>query len=213
MWNSELYGNYRNRSFNDIYPEVEQFIEDYHEFNKGILESAISDTAATTTWLLLSARYGNSTVASQNEEQFKLKLFATIFMFGPTWEKRVEIQKAIRDLFKDGELSEDIIQGGKAIYNSALNPSQAVAYGEGAEIGEGTNTMEELKYINSQNTTNYKKSKADAFATIIQLLNSDVTSRYLAQFKKLFLTVVSPEIPLWYVTDLNNTDTEVEDDN
>lgn len=70
--------------------------------------------------------------------------------------------------------------------------------------------MTELKYINQQNTTNYKKSLPEAYAILIELLNTDVTSRFLAQFAKLFLKVVSPEIPLWYVTD--RRDPEVDDE-
>lgn len=196
-----LYGNYRNRKFNDIYPEVEQFEQDYDEFNNGILDASVSGTAIDTIWLLLSARYGNSTVASQNEEQFKLKLFSTIFMYGPTWEKKVEIQKSVRGLIQDGKISEDLLRGGKAIYNTALNPGQKVAGGKGSATGEGTNTLDELTYINQQNTTNYQKSLPEAYSILTNLLETDVTSAFLDRFKKLFLTVVTPELPLWYVSD------------
>lgn len=209
MWDAELYGNYRNRSFNDIYPEVDQFEQDYSEFNKGLLASGVSGTAVDTIWVLLSARYGNSTVASANEEQFKLKLFTTIFMYGPTWEKRLKIQEKVRGLIDDeGNISEDLLLGGKAIYNTALNPSTAVQSGDGGNVG--TNTMTELKYINQQNTTNYKKSLPEAYSILTGLLETDVTSQFLDRFKKLFLTVVSPEVPLWYVTD--RRDPEVDDE-
>ena len=194
MWDADLYGNYRNRTFADIYPEVEQFEQDYTDFNTGMLDNGVSGTALYTIWMLLHARYGNSTVASANEEQFKLKLFTTIFMYGPTWEKRLEIQKQIRELD-----IEDIRQGGKAIYNTALNPGQKVVSGD--DPNSGTNTLTELKYINQQNTTNYKKSLPEAYSILIELLNTDVTSKFLAQFAKLFLKVVTPEVPLWYITD------------
>lgn len=194
MWDAELYGNYRNRTFADIYPEVDQFEQDYADFNTGMLDNGVSGTALYTIWMLLHARYGNSTVASANEEQFKLKLFTTIFMYGPTWEKRLEIQKQIREMDID-----EIRQGGKAIYNTALNPGQKVVSGD--DPNSGTNTLTELKYINQQNTTNYKKSLPEAYSILIELLNTDVTSKFLAQFAKLFLKVVTPEVPLWYITD------------
>lgn len=200
----DLYGNYRNRKFNDIWPEVESFEQDYNEFNTGLLDNSISSTAITTLFYLLSARYGNSTVASANEYQFKLKVFSTIFMYGPTWEKRLEIQKAVRNM----DL-EEVRKGGKAIYNSALNPAQPVAGGKGAATGDGTNTLEELTYINQQNTTNYKKSLPEAYAILTDLLETDVTAEFLDKFKKLFLTVVSPELPLWYIynkEDINDGD-------
>lgn len=196
-----LYGNYRNRNFNDIYPEVDKFEQDYKEFNTGILDNSISSDAIRTVWLLLSARYGNSTVASENEYQFKLKLFTTIFMYGPTWEKRIEIQKAVRGLINaDGTISDELRQGGKAIYNTALNPAQPVIGGKGNATGEGMNTLEELTYINSQNTTNYKKSLPESYSILVSLLETDVTAQFLDKFKKLFLTMVSPELPLWYIT-------------
>ena len=177
-----LYGNYRNLKFTGVWSDVSSFLSDYS--SNGIT-STISNESASTLYYLLYARYGNSTIASSDVNQFKYKVFSTIFMYGPTWEKRLEIQKAIREL-----PLEEIQKGGKAIYNTALNPNQAPT----------TGALEELKYINSQNTTNYKKSKVDAYAVLINLLKTDVTERFIEEFKKLFLTVVSPELPLWYRT-------------
>lgn len=204
MWNSELYGNYRNRTFADIWPEVDEFLSDYSEFSENLLDQTISDTAATTLFYLLYARYGNSTVASSDENQFKYKLFSLIFTYGPTWEKRLEIQKAIRNFISKDEngnitISKEVTRGGKAIYNSALNPSSQVS----GTSGGGTNSLEELTYINAQNTTNYVKSTPEAYAIIWDMMKTDVTTEFLSKFKKLFLIVVSPELPLWYITDTN----------
>lgn len=204
MWHSDLYGNYRNRKFNDIWPELEGFQSDYDEFNTGIIDNSISDDAVATLFYLLSSQYGNSTIASANEYQFKMKVFATIFMYGPTWEKRLEIQKNIRNL----DL-EEIQKGGKAVYNTALNPAQPVSGGQGTSSGEGMNTLDELTYINQQNTTNYKKSLPEAYAILWDLLETDVTLEFLDKFKKLFLKVVTPEVPLWYVS---NQEVEIDDD-
>lgn len=178
----QLYGNYRNRKFTDIWGEVDEFLADYN--NNGIAAN-ISNISATTLFYLLYARYGNSTIASSDENQFKYKVFSTIFMYGPTWEKRLEVQKAVRELSLD-----EVLDGGKAIYNTALNPSTAPS----------TDTIDELPYINTQNTTKYKKSKVDAYGIILNLLETDVTEEFIGKFKKLFLTVVSPELPLWYIS-------------
>lgn len=204
MWHSPLYGNYRNRTFNQIWPDVDDFTSDYDEFNTDIIDNSISEQAATTLFYLLSAQYGNSTVASSNEYQFKMKLFSLIFMYGPSWEKRLEIQKSIREMD-----IEEVRKGGKAIYNSALNPAQPVAAGQGAPAGEGTNTLDELTYINQQNTTNYKKSLPEAYAIMWDMIRADVTKDFLTKFKNLFLKVVTPELPLWYVSD---KEVEIDDD-
>ena len=179
---SSLYGNFRARTFADIYTELKTFKEDYAD--NGI-PSTISDASLTTLYYLLYARYGNSCIASSDENQFKYKLFSTIFMYGPAWQKRLDIQKKLMELSDD-----ELVKGATAIYNSALNPSQAPS----------TQTLEELNYINSQNTTKYKKSKLEAYAVLEELIKTDVTEAFIGKFKKLFITVVEPEEPLWYQT-------------
>lgn len=128
---SSLYGNFRTRTFTDIYTELEDFKQDYTD--NGI-PGTISEANLTTLYYLLYARYGNSNIASSDENQFKYKLFSIIFMYGPAWQKRLEIQKKLMELSDD-----EIVRGTTAIHNAALNPSQAPS----------TQTLEELNYINS----------------------------------------------------------------
>lgn len=197
MWNSPLYGNYRNRKFNQIWEDVESFTEDYNEFNSGIISNGFSnDKSVPTLFYLLSSYYGNSTVASENEYQFKMKLFSIVFMYGPTWEKRLEIQKKVREMD-----IEELRKGGRAVYNTALNPAQPVSGSKGQPTGEGMNSLDELTYINQQNTTNYSKSLPEAYAILANMLETDVTKDFIDKFKKLFLKVVTPEVPLWYISD------------
>jgi hypothetical protein len=180
---SSLYGNFRTRSFADIYTDLAAFKTDYT--TNGIPET-LSETNLTTIYYLLYARYGNSSIASSDETQFKYKLFSTIFMYGPAWQKRLEIQKKLLELSDD-----EIVKGTTAIYNTALNPSQSPS----------TQSLEELNYINSQNTTKYKKSKIEGYATLYSLIETDVTEEFIDKFKKLFITIVEPELPLWYITE------------
>lgn len=180
---SSLYGNFRTRSFADIYTELQTFKEDYAD--NGI-PATISDTNLTTLYYLLYARYGNSCIASSDETQFKYKLFSTIFMYGPAWQKRLEIQHDLVSMDID-----EAMKGTTAIHNSALNPSQSPS----------TQSLEELNYINAQNTTKYKKSKLEGYATLYTLIETDVTEEFIDKFKKLFITVVEPELPLWYKTE------------
>lgn len=190
---SDLYGNYRNRTFSDIWEDFESFLEDYRL--NGIGQVLQSQQSLQTLYFLLYARYGNSTIASFDENQFKYKVFAIIFMYGPTWEKRVQLQKEIREL-----KIEDLVKGATAIYNTALNPSTSPS----------TETLEELPYIDSQNVNKYKKSIGDAYRQLIELLETDVTAYFLDRFKSLFLSFVAPEKPLWYVTDLKEGEKEDE---
>ena len=85
----------------------------------------------------------------------------------------------------------DILAGSKAIYNSALNPG----------TDPSTASLDELTYINSQNTTNYKKSKMDAYAQLWDLLSTDVTAEFLNRFRPCFKQFVSPERHFIFVTE------------
>ena len=182
MWNNSLYGNYRQVKFTDVWQTAESFVSDYK--NNGI-ETTISDKTATTLYYLLYSRYGNSVLASSDTNRFKYDVWATIFSYGPTWEKRLEIQGKLRNLTDD-----ELFTGATQIYNHAYNPGTAPS----------TNTLDELTAINEQNTSKNKKGKMDAYAMLIALLETDVTESFLDKFKKLFLKVVQPELPLWYTT-------------
>lgn len=188
MWNKSLYGNYRQVKFTDVWQTAESFVTDYKSNGIG---TTISDKTATTLYYLLYSRYGNSVLASSDTNRFKYDVWATIFSYGPTWEKRLEIQEKLRNLTDD-----DLFTGATQIYNHAYNPGTAPS----------TNTLNELTAINEQNTSKNKKGKMDAYAMLIELLETDVTESFLDKFKKLFLRVVQPELPLWYVTNIVNDD-------
>ena len=188
MWNNSLYGNYRQVKFTDVWQTAESFVSDYK--NNGI-ETTISDKTATTLYYLLYSRYGNSVLASSDTNRFKYDVWATIFSYGPTWEKRLEIQNKLRNLTDD-----ELFTGATQIYNHAYNPGTAPS----------TNTLDELTAINEQNTSKNKKGKMDAYAMLIALLETDVTESFLDKFKKLFLKVVQPELPLWYTTNIVDDD-------
>lgn len=184
MSNAYRFPEYDTKLFTEIWEEATDFLDDYE--NAGIPKT-ISVTNATTLYYLLYAKYGNNPIANRDINQFKYKVLSIIFEYGPTWEKRLDIQSKLRNLTED-----ELIRGAKAIYNSALNPSQAPS----------TATLEELEYINAQNTTNYKKSKMEAYAQLWELLNTDVTSAFVGKFKVCFKQFVRPEKPLIYVSEI-----------
>ena len=184
MSNVEMIPQYDTKLFNEIWEDADSFLEDYN--NVGI-PTTISTQSATTLYYLLYAKYANNPLANYDENQFKYKVFSLIYSYGPTWEKKLSIQTRLRSLSED-----DLIKGSKAIYNTALNPSDA----------PGTGTLEELDYINSQNTTNYKRSVMEAYGQLWNLLSTDVTTEFINRFKICFKMVVRPERTWIYVTDL-----------
>lgn len=183
---NEMLPKYSTKIFTEIYDDAGTFV--YYYKHCGI-PTTISDSNCNTLYYLLYARYGNNPIANYDEEQFKYKVCAIIFQYGPAWEKRLAIQQNLRNLSEA-----DLLAGSKAIYNHAFNPSDA----------PGTGTLEELGFINDQNTTNYKKSKMEAYAQLWDLIDTDVTSEFLNKFKGCFKTFLAPERPLLYVTELED---------
>lgn len=186
--NCSPFGNFRTRTFSEIYGDSTAFKNSFK--NSGIpLE--ITDTSLTTLYYLLYAKYGNSHIASFDENQFKYKLQSIVFMYGPTWEKRLEIQKKLRNLSEA-----DIVKGSQAIYNSATAPGTELA---GLVDGEG-----KLDYIDGQNTTAYRKSKLEGYAILYELIKTDVSREFINKFRELFLKIVEPYSPLWYSTEIGD---------
>lgn len=189
-----LYGNYRNRKFTDIFPSVEKFKEAYT--NCGIPQQLKNVESINTIYYLLYAKYGNSTIASFDENQFIYKVMSTVYMYGPKWEKERELQEQVRDL--EGK---DLEVASTRIFNHSFNPSTAPS----------TATLDELTTINDQNVSKTKRGKLEQIAMVMDLLQRDITEEFLNKFKSFFLIIVAPELPLWYVTDDNdNNDNNAE---
>ena len=188
-WNETLFGNFRTRTFAEIfYDEERDSYEVFREMFEGSgIPLKINEASLETLFYLLYARYGNSHIASFDENQFKYKLQSTIFMYGPAWEKRVEIQDSLRNLTEA-----DLLKGSEAIYNTAHAP--------GTELAGLVNQDGKVDYLSGQNTTAYRKSKMEGYATLASLLETDVTKYFIDRFANLFLKIVEPYSPLWYAT-------------
>jgi hypothetical protein len=185
MYNGSYYGNYRTRKFSDIFDSYDTFYNDWTSTAySGVVEGTIRGVLPVI-YDLLQSKYGNNHIANSDEGQFKLQVFSIIYMYGPEYVKKLSLQKEIRAL-----TPEQIRTTGAAsrITNYAVNPSTA----------PGTNTTEELDYINAQNVDKSKKGITEAYALIYSLLDSDFTEEFLRRFKKLFFTVAAPSGPLWY---------------
>lgn len=180
-------GDYCNPSFGEVFKSAEGWLEAY---NTNGIPTTISDESATTLFYLLYAKYGNTPIKMADPNLFAYKCFQIIFQYAPTWEKRLEVQKAIRELsLTDGEL----FQGGKAIYNHAMHDGSTTP----------TRPLTELGYIDSQNTTNYKKSKTEGLALMDSLLATDVTEELLSKFRPLFSQWLRPDSVPYFYTEVN----------
>lgn len=183
MYNS-LYGSFRQNSFSDWCESPEEFLTKYKEslLYETAPDIGLTDQNIKFIYTLLYSRYGNSIIASSDSRRFEERLFSLIWQYAPTWIKRVEIQKKLRNLS-----DEELVTGASAVFNTAVNPSTDPTESDGV-----------LSYINQQNTNKYKKSKLEGYSLLLETLRLDVTDEFIRKFKDLFLTIVMPEKPLLY---------------
>ena len=180
-----LFQNFYNYRFTDVFADVDMFTKEYLE--NGI-DSSMPTPMIKKLYYLLYAQYGNSTLANADTNQFKYRLWSIIFEHGLVWAKKVDIQEKVRALsLEDGS---EIYQGGKAIYNNAMHDSTE----------PNTNTLEELPYINGQNTANFKKSKLEGLALLNDMLDTNFTKQFLDKFKVLFIKIIAGDTK-YYVTE------------
>ena len=99
-----MFPQYDTKLMTEVWNDASSFLTDYQ--NVGI-PTTISNQNATTLYYLLYAKYGNTPIANYDENQWKYKVFSIIYQYGPTWEKRLDIQTTLRglqiaDLIDDG---------------------------------------------------------------------------------------------------------------
>ena len=166
---------YSTKTFAEVFSGADEFLTEFKSYPE--INGSVSDSSVKLTYFLLYAKHGNDPISNDSVDQFKAKVFATVFQYGPTWEKRLEIQRKLRDLTED-----QLLLGGHSISNHAFNPATEPS----------TSSTEALNYIDDQTTRKYKKSKMEAYDQLLELLEVDVTEEYLDKFVKLFRLVVVP---------------------
>lgn len=209
----QMIPSYSTELFHDIYPTVEDFMGDYGTLG---LPKTITDNSANNVYYLLLSRFGNSAIANYDINQFKIKLQAVIWQYGPSWEKRLNIQETLRGLSQQeiasgnvtawtssGNNQSSTSDNGSSIKNHAYNPGEITA--------ESTIDHPELKYVDQQNTDKVSgsststgsnssnssqtmtKGTLNAYAELWELIDNDVTNDFLNKFRPLFKQFVRPE--------------------
>ena len=174
-------------TFVDVWSDYNSFLTDY-ESNplKAPFEAARKADALQNTYYLLYANYGNNEIINRDVNQFKFKLFSIIMKYGAFWDKKLELQGKLMSLSDD-----ELRKGSKAIYNKAFNPNTEPT----------TSTLEELEFINEQQTTNYQKSKPEAYMLLWDAMRTSATDDYLRKFRSLFRTFVGKEKIGYYISE------------
>lgn len=180
MLNGSLYGNYRTRTFADIFKSSDDFYNFYH--NNGAIPETISEQSVRVLWALLYGKHGNDCIKSSDENRFKFQLISIVWQYGPTWQRKIEIQKKLREL-TDAEIT----AGTQMIVGEGINPSTQLSDTEIEGAG-----------VNNYSRQRYKKSPLEGYANLLGLLENDVTSEFINRFGKLFRQIAVPDAALWY---------------
>lgn len=178
---------YDTQLFSDIYPDYASFKATFDEDFGLYAKDCISEDSLKILFGILYARYGNNPIVNDTVDIFKAKLVAITFQKAPTWERKLALQKSLRDLSES-----DLLSGARTLFNRALNP----------ETPPGTDTDAELTYINGQDVTKQKRSKLDAYSYLNDVLKADVTEDFIQSYAKLFSKFVSPTITRIYENDV-----------
>lgn len=179
---------YETVKFCDIWKDYDAFKDDYDALYALLAggTSTMQPASIVATYYLLYSKYGNTPIAGTDQEQWKMKMFSIMCSYGPLWERKKGVLKSIRELTET-----ELLLGAKQIYNHAFNPSTTPATGD----------LDELTYINEQNTTSNKKAKLEAYSLLWSALHADPTKSYLDEFKVCFSRFVGNQFPIIYVTE------------
>lgn len=191
-----IFQTFDNVTFSNLWSTKEDFVNAYktvgfpstYTLEDGSTHDYVTDKDLELIWLLMIGRFADSTIKPYNTYgAFQVRFMSRLWQYAPAWKKELEIQNKLRAMsLENGEL----FDGTKAIHNAALNPGTP----------PGTNTSDELDYINSQNVTKYKKSKIEGLATLTELLKKDVTDAFLRRFDDFFKTIIYTGRDLTYTT-------------
>lgn len=155
-------------TFSDYFPTFEKFKEYYTD---GTFPITISEANLKILYHLLLSRYAIEPVSFYyDNHQFVLNVFSIIFQYGPTWEKRLEVQQKIR-----GWKEDEILTGYLQIHNTALNPGTKPRAEDGI-----------IERINQQNTSEFKKDRMSAYTMWLSMLEEDVSEPFIERFRPLF---------------------------
>lgn len=140
---SNMIPQYDTKLFTEVWDTAGEFLADYQSVG---IPATISILNAQTLYYLLYARYGNSPIANYDEEQFKYKVFSIIFQYGPTWEKRLSVQKTLRDmelsdLIDNGQLAE-LFAGAGHVSSSTSGTNGNTRTLNTTETNTGTSTLD-----------------------------------------------------------------------
>ena len=178
---------YNTKTFSQVFPNFDSFKYCFDNDFQAYAKDCVSADSLKTLYWLLYARYCDNPIVNYTVDNFKAKIVALTFQKAPTWERKLSLQETLRSLSES-----DLLTGARTIFNKALHP----------EAEPGTDTDEELDYINAQDVSKQRRSKLDAYSYLQDVLKTDVTEEFIKSYSKLFSKFVSPTVTRIYENDI-----------
>ena len=175
---------YYTRIFSEVFESFEEFMTAWNE--SPLKTSDFSEPELELIFYNLYARYGDSHIRYTNEFLFKQRLISTITAQGRIYLKRKEIQSKLMAMSDD-----DTREGFKNIINAANNPNRT----------PGTNTNDELPYIESQSVSKGFRGKLEGLQGLDALLDSSFGRKFYDAFKPLFIQILGKQKTVYFVTE------------
>lgn len=163
------------------YPTYEDFKDSFDTLQLNYIPFK-NESFLRHIYIVLMGEYMTSPIKSYSPEQFEIKLMTIVADRGPEYERLLDIQKDLLSMSP-----EDLSLAQEAIYNTALNPAKSL-----------TKDDEIIRTVNQQNTTRQKRGKLNAYAALTELMDSNITKRFLKYFDHLFKTVLTGTEVLYF---------------
>lgn len=172
-----LIPKYNRFKFSDVWNNAQSFYDDYMDSGLALADTDFDEEHCKWLFYLLIGKYANNIIANDDVNQFKYKVYSLIFTYGPEWQRKLQIQKTLREMNED-----DLIKESEAINNHANNPSTKPS----------TINTTELAFVDDQTYAKRNRAKLDAYQFLWSVLHSDITPLFLSKFESLFTKFVSP---------------------
>ena len=174
---------YNKKKLTDIWDSQKAFIEDCKNND---IPLKITEENCGVLYSMLYAKFGNSPIANYDVNQFKYKVYATIFKYGGEWERKVYIQDKLRELDEN-----EILKANQTIINHAANP----------DVAPDTKQTDELAFVSDQNVSKQQLSKLNAYQFYMVALESDYHDEFLKKFEPFFSKFVDSSCEAVYCSD------------
>lgn len=164
--NNMCFAVYVSKTFTDVYPDVDSFVQAQKE--TGLIK--ISDDSLRTLYSLIYAQYGDRDVLADTDRQFNYQIASKIYQYGQAWEAKVKVQDTITEFNE-----EDLTMSGRSILNSANTAGE-----------RPQNYDEVINKIQAQNVSTSRKGKLDAYMSLADSIEDYHTKEFISKFEELF---------------------------